>query len=428
MKNVRYYVFFLLDKLKGGNFRKTIDEVVKVNTEYSSNKHIPEQALEMLMKTATENVDFYKSYAGKVFSEFPVVSKLSYKENMDAFISQKYDKRRLFKASTSGSTGTPFVVYQNPQKRIRVHSELIAYNAMVGQNVGDKYIFFRVWTDKNRKSKFEQIKQNLIPIDILHLTEENIEQIVHLLNSNKKINNTLAYASTYEAIEKYLEKKELTLSGCRVKSMISSSEVLHASTREVLEKRIGCKVIDRYSNQENGVLAQSTFNSNELLVNQANYKIEILKLDSDLPAEIGEIGRVVVTDLYNYAMPIIRYDTGDMAIISENSTPDQLYLKHVEGRRVDMIYDTHGRALTPHTWSVYMWKFDKLKQYQFIQNGAKDYVLKVNGAEGIYTKEEIDATLRGILGEDANIDIQFVDEIAVLNSGKFKKTVCNYKK
>ena len=93
-----------------------------------------------------------------------------------------------------------------------------------------------------------------------------------------------------------------------------------------------------------------------------------------------------------------------------------------------MIYDTHGRALTPHTWSVYMWKFDKLKQYQFIQNGAKDYVLKVNGAEGIYKKEEIDATLRGILGEDANIDIQFVDEIAVLNSGKFKKTVCNYKK
>lgn len=428
MKNIRYYVFFALDLLKGGKHKKAIDETMKINTEFSKYKSIHDDALSKLLSHACATVPYYKKYCGKAFDEFPIVSKAVYKEDIDAFISERFEKEKLFKSSTSGSTGTPFIVYQDPMKRIRVHSELIAYNALVGQNVGDKYIFFRVWTDKNRKSKLEQIKQNLIPIDILHLDDLSLKNIVDLLKKDKKINNTLAYASTYEAIANYLERNGIFLTDSKIKSMISSSEVLHDSTRNILETRIGCKVIDRYSDQECGVIAQSTMDNNELLVNRASYHIELLKLDSDEPVGKGELGRVVITDLYNYAMPIIRYDTGDMAVVSESSNDDKMFLKQIEGRRVDMIYDTKGRALTSHTWGVYMWKFDKLKQYQFIQEGEKEYVLKVNGADGIYTSEEFDETLRAILGEDANIDIQYVDEIPVLSSGKFKKTICNYKK
>lgn len=426
MKNIRYYVFFMLDKIKGGKYKKAISETKEVNFEFSAHADSQEKVLEKLLAHATTTVPYYKKYSGKSFAEFPIVSKITYKEDIDAFISEKYDKQKLYKSSTSGSTGTPFAVYQDPGKRVRVHSELIAYNELIEQKVGDKYVFFRVWTDKNKKSKFEQIKQNLIPIDILHLDDESLSRIVETLQRNKKINNTLAYASTYEAIANYLEKHDIVFENRHIKSMISSSEVLHDSTRKILEERIGCKVIDRYSNQENGVIAQSLMDNNELLVNRASYKIEILKLEKDEPAEVGEIGRVVVTDLYNYAMPIIRYDTGDLAVISENSNKDRMYLKQIEGRRVDMIYDTKGRELTSHTWGVYMWKFDKLKQYQFIQEGEKNYVLKVNGAEGIYTKEEFDTTLRDILGQDAVIDIQYVDAIPVLSSGKFKKTICNY--
>ena len=426
MKNIRYYVFFALDLLKGGKHKKAIDETMKINTEFSKYKSIHDDALRKLLAHACTTVPYYKKYCGKSFDEFPIVSKAVYKEDIDAFISERFKKEKLFKSSTSGSTGTPFIVYQDPMKRIRVHSELIAYNALVGQNVGDKYIFFRVWTDKNRKSKLEQIKQNLIPIDILHLDDLSLKNIVDLLKKDKKINNTLAYASTYEAIANYLERNGIFLTDSKIKSMISSSEVLHDSTRNILETRIGCKVIDRYSDQECGVIAQSTMDNNELLVNRASYHIELLKLDSDEPVGKGELGRVVITDLYNYAMPIIRYDTGDMAVVSESSNDDKMFLKQIEGRRVDMIYDTKGRALTSHTWGVYMWKFDKLKQYQFIQEGEKEYVLKVNGADGIYTSKEFDETLRAILGEDANIDIQYVDEIPVLSSGKFKKTICNY--
>lgn len=208
-----------------------------------------------------------------------------------------------------------------------------------------------------------------------------------------------------------------------VKAMISSSELLSDETRDGLEELLGCKVINRYSNQECGVLAQSDLHNKNMLINNASYYIEVLDIDKDAPVQDGEVGRIVVTDLFNYAMPLIRYDTGDLGTISTYS--GKRAFSTIQGRRVDLIYDTKGRPLTPHTWSVYMWKFNKLKQYQFIQENTKEYVLKVNGAKGIYEKEEFELLLKEILGDDASIDVQFVDEIPTLASGKFKKTICN---
>ncbi len=73
-----------------------------------------------------------------------------------------------------------------------------------------------------------------------------------------------------------------------------------------------------------------------------------------------------------------------------------------------------------------MWQFDRLRQYQFIQYDRKTYTLKVNGAKGIYADEELIGMLKNVLGPDADITIEHVDEIPVLSSGKFKKTISLY--
>ncbi len=133
-----------------------------------------------------------------------------------------------------------------------------------------------------------------------------------------------------------------------------------------------------------------------------------------------------MTDLYNFAVPLIRYDTGDIAIKESEKDGWTTALKTIQGRKVDVIYDTKGSRLTPHTWSVYMWKFNKLKQYQFIQNDAREYTLRVNGAKGVYKDEDLVSHLKSVLGNDADITIEHVEGIPALASGKFKKTVCNY--
>lgn len=421
--SIRRFGFWGLDVLKNGIIR---DHYINIKNKMEANSTGNEKQLADLLTHASRSTLYYKNINSQSLKDFSVVTKNDYKENFDLFQSDLFLDKPLHQMSTSGSTGTPFLVNQDMNKRKRTLADIIYFNEICGQKLGDKYIFFRVWTDKNKKSKWEQFQQNLVPTNILHLDDENLEKIRQLLKRDKSINSGLAYASTYEHLVNYLALCGDTPDMFNIKVLVSSSEVLDMVMKQKVKDVLGCKIIDRYSNQENGIIAQTRDFSDEFIVNTASYYVELLKIDSDEPAEQGELGRIVITDLYNFAMPMIRYDTGDLAIRNESEKGSVKTLKSIQGRRVDTIYDTKGNRLTAHTWSVYMWKFDKLKQYQFIQEDAKKYILKVSGAKGIYTSEELENTVRGVIGSDAEIDIQFVDTIPVLESGKFKKTICNY--
>ena len=431
MFSFRKTIFWLLDRFKGGKIKKEYDDIKCIFELSDGYQEKIDMYTSDLLQYAAQHTNFYCSYKNKKLSEFPVVNKSIIKDHIDDISSDEYKGKQLHEMHTSGSTGTPFVSRQNEKKRNRVLAELIYFGEKAGYQLGERYIFFRVWMEANKKSKIESFKQNLIPVDILHLDDDNLEQIRLLLLKDQKIKYLLAYASTYDKLSKYLEKWKHKPEDFSIHTIISSSEVLQSSTRERLKRIFGCNVISRYSNQENGILAQDNTVADEYEINNASYVIEILRLDSDEPVSEGETGRIVVTDLFNYAMPFIRYDTGDVGTLSFRKTKsgDKIpIIKCIGGRMVDMIYDTKGTPLTPHTWSVYMWKFDKLNQYQFIQNGERDYLLKINVQEGVYTDEELAEHLKSVLGQDANIEIQRVSDIPVLASGKFKKTVCNYKK
>lgn len=417
--NFRSAVYWSLDMLKGGSMRKILKDIEHSNEQWDEKRE--KILIEKLLKHASLTTEAYSNYIGQSIEAYPIVNKIDYKCDYESYISSMFLDEKNHKMSSSGSTGTPFVVIQDKNKRKRVLGELIYFNKIVGQNIGDKFVYYRVWTDKNKKSKLEQIKQNLLPINILYLDAENLKYCVDVLQEDKKINSILAYATTYDAFFRYLKNNKVKKDRFNIKLMISGSELLLDSTRDGLEELIGCKMINRYSNQENGVLAQSTLYDNDMIINQANYYVEILKTDTDEPASYGELGRIVITDLFNYALPMIRYDTGDLGILKEKGV-----LETVQGRQVDVIYDTSGRTLTSHTWSAYMRKFSEIKQYQFIQKAEKEYLLKVNDNNKAYSNEEYDHTLRSVLGDDAIITIEYVDEIPILASGKFKKTICEY--
>ena len=418
---IRRTGFWTLDRIRCGEIRKNYIDI-KTRME---NKVINSNALDDLLQYAVSTTPFYKNYRTDDVKSFPVITKNLLKDRWQDFHSSAYHGP-VHLMSTSGSTGTPFTMEWDMDKRNRQLAELIYFNELAGQKLGQPYIYFRVWTEKNRKSKKEQWMQNLLPIDILHLDDRILEGIRQRLKTRPYINSCLAYASTYEHLIRYLRMKGDTPEMFSVKSLISGSEVLGMEMKKMIKDTMGCMIIDRYSNEENGFLAQTGDMSEDFQVNIASFFIEILKQDSDEEAAVGETGRVVVTDLYSRAVPMIRYDTGDLAVKGSEQNGWTTMLKSIQGRRVDVIYDTSGRKLTAHTWSVYMWKYDKLKQYQFIQEGKKEYILKLNGAEGIYDDEEIQSYLKTVLGEDADITIEHVSGIPVLASGKFKKTVCHY--
>ncbi|MDK0574919.1 phenylacetate--CoA ligase family protein [Clostridium perfringens] len=412
--------FWFIDFLKGGKIKKYYDEINDFYYNGADEKLIRKNIMELL-NHAKETTKFYSNYKYvDSIEEFPVMNKIMYTEHYDEFISNKFNTSKLHKMSTSGSTGTPFTVMQDKNKRKRVLAELCFYGKVCGYELGMRQLYFRVWTDSVRKNKIQAFKQNLVMSDISNLNKDNLESIKNMLIKDKKIRNILSYASTLDILSDYLDNGEVY--NFNIESIISSSEILHNKTREKLKKIFNCNVVSRYSNQENGILAQECIERQEFNLNTSSYYFELLKLDKDEPAEYGEIGRIVITDLYNYAMPIIRYDTGDTGIIEKRKIngKDKLILKELFGRRVDIIYDTKGNILSPHIITNNMWGVEGIKQFKFTQEEKRKYRVTINAQEDKNISNCIIDKFKFLLGEDATIQIDYVDEIPVLASGKRK--------
>ena len=417
--NFRWYLFWFQDFLKGGNIRKAYKDIQDCFID--GNKDIDDD-INNLLKHAKETTNYYKNFDYTSIKNFPVMNKKKIIDNYDDILSNTYTGQKLHKMSTSGSTVTPFTVVQDKRKRNRVIAAVLFFGKQCGYTFGEKQMFLRVWVKSIRKSKLKKFLQNMIPEDISNLDTEKMKEIEQILKNEKKLSNILSYASTLDKLSKYLEEKNCTPKDFSVKSIISGSELLQDTTRERLQKVFGCNIVSRYANEENGILGQECLTEhNEFHLNVADYYFEFLKLDEDIPAKEGEVARIVITDLYNYALPMIRYDTGDLAIVSKAKCgTNTKVISKIFGRKVDLIYNTKGEILSPHYITNTMWESKNIIQFKFTQKGKKDYTILLNVTENFCDEEKIINTFKKILGDDANIKIEYTNEIPVLSSGKRK--------
>ena len=417
MINFRWYLFWIKDFFEGGRIHKAYKDIKK--NYYKLDEFEQKQKVQNILKYASENSKFYFDYKNLKLESFPVINKQIIRDNFDDIFVKKYDINKLHSMSTSGSTGTPFTVYQNKEKRSRVLGEVIFFGELANYKFGTKQMFFRIWTKANMKSKLRKFLQNMMTIDISDMSDKNLEYIANTINSTKDLSCIMGYASTHAGLCKYLKKTNYKYIGNSLNCFISGSELLDEKVREDLSKIFKCKVYSRYANEENGIFGQDNGVDKTIYLNEADYYYEFLKLDSDVPAKEGELSRIVVTDLYNHSMPMIRYDTGDLAIYDEKN--GKKYIKEIYGRIRDLIYDTSGNSISPATISVNMWGV-KVNQYKFQQIDANKYNFIIN--LGTVQKEQIEKIIiekfQKVLGNDAIITFKYVDEIPTLSSGKWK--------
>lgn len=419
VRNIRNNIFWIIDAIKGYNVKKHYKNVKELNNQLNDNfiQKINDKKLDKICKHAINTVSFYKKLDIKQFEDFPILSKKILRENIDLFISEKFDKNKLIKGSTSGTSGTPFVFYKNIDKKYRNDADFIYYYEKGGYVLGNPLYYFRIWNSKNIKSPFQTFMQNIKMIDTKSLSPEKCKEIISVIKNDNDEKFILSFASSIEMVANNLEESNL-----KVKSIFTCSEVLTDVAREKIKNKFGCSVYSRYSNQENGLLAQQFNDSNLFEINRASFKIEIIDLKTNLHVNSGESGRVVVTDLYNYGMPFIRYDTEDIATYFKIDGRE--YLSTIEGRIVDFIMDTQGNLLSPYTISMNIWGFyEDIKQFQFIQKEKKKYVIKIIPAKINVDIENIRKTYMNILGNDALIDIKLVESIEIEKSGKFKLVI-----
>lgn len=428
----RHKFFWLLDSLKGGRIKNQLKEI-KLGIEQPNSekaKQLKEAHLKSLINHAVKTTPFYKAYSETTnLSDFPVIRKTIIQENFKNFQSSEFIDKENFKVSTSGSTGVPFFLFQNKNKRNRNHADALYFYDQSNFKIGNRLYELEVWRDHNKKENLKSWLQNIVQFDISRLTDQRIKKFLRILKTDKQSKTILGFASALEMIAQYLEKKNLFYKDLKIESVIANSEYLSTYTKTTLGKHLNTTILSRYSSEEIGIIAQQTLNApNSFIINHASYQVELLNLDNDLPAKPGEFGRIVLTDLFNYAMPIIRYDTGDIAKFGEDKN-GVIVFTQIDGRKMDLIYDSKGNMLSSFVVYTKFYKYyHLLKQYQFIQQGEKEYEVKLNLQDSNFQFEhELIADIKSDFGDDATVTITYVDEIPALSSGKRRKVINRYK-
>ncbi len=431
---LREHSFWLLDRFKSRKIKNHYEEITFINENFNSEtaQEQRKQHLNNILNHAVYTTPFYKKFEHfKDLNDFPVIRKTLIQKNYGDFESLPYRDKPKFKVATSGSTGIPFFLFQDNNKKKRNTADTLYFLNKANFKIGEKLYDLEVWRGINMNSPIKSWMQNLKYIDITRFSEEQVKNFLTTLKKNKKPQHLIGFVSAYESICKYLNKTESKPLNVNVRSIIAISEYLTSYVKSSMQKYFQIPVVSRYSNEELGILAQQlpVMDRTEFKINWASYHIEVLDMNEDVPAKPGELGRIVVTDFFNYCMPIIRYDTGDVARFSENDIDGTgaPYFDRLEGRKMDLVYDTKGKLIS--SFIVYT-KFHKyyelLKQYQFVQLNKKEYLIKLNIQDYFDFEKELIEDIKIDFGEDATVTIEYVNEIPAISSGKRKKVVNLY--
>lgn len=420
-KNLRWHAFWVLDFLKGKSVRRYYNEI-KNNHHNGTDINETNEKVRKLLNHAICTTKFYKEFSLQdEIGKYPITNKMIFKERFEDFLSSKYKNSKTNRIMyTSGSTGTPFAMIQNKNK-IKHNTAASIYLCEQGNYfIGQKQGFLRVWVKSNHKNKLRSYIENVIMIDTKDLDDIGIKKL--LLDIKKKnIQSLFGYASSFIEISNFIQRRRINSNKFHVKSIISTSEILPEATRNHLSSFFSCPVNSVYSNEENGIVGIQIDMGSRYYMDSTSYFFEVLKLECDEPAEEGQIGRIIITDLYNYAFPIIRYDTGDLAILKKSvfGKKYSIFFEEIMGRKTDMIFDCFGKKISPHAIMNFMWGIQGIKQFQFIQIDSFNYEIRINLEENRKFEEQtIFDRLIPVLGSNANLTIRYVDEVTQLNSGK----------
>jgi phenylacetate-CoA ligase len=146
----------------------------------------------------------------------------------------------------------------------------------------------------------------------------------------------------------------------------------------------------------------------------------------------GEMGRIICTGLHSFAMPIIRYDIGDIGIASDEKCPCDRglpLLKSIEGRTDDFFIAPNGNLYSPPI-ITHIRVIPGISQFRIIQETVKETIIQVvpNKDFTQETSRQIKETVQKLMGKDFNIEVAVVDAIPPDPSGKIRSTISKVKR
>lgn len=233
------------------------------------------------------------------------------------------------------------------------------------------------------------------------------------------------YLLTYPSLLKALAQKNLQHKEPISFNHISAiGETLGSDTRECVHRSFGCRIADIYSSQEVGYIALQCPKHDHYHIQSETTLVEILN-EKNQPCKPGELGRVVVTPLHNYAMPLLRYEVGDYAILGKHCDCgiNLPVIKKVIGRTRNLVTYPDGKKSWPSYNPMKLMEEVPGVQFQLIQKSLTNILLKIGTKEkiSIDKQQHLIETINQAIGYNFSITIEQVDKIPRGNSGKYEE-------
>lgn len=296
------------------------------------------------------NNSFYKSLVGQStfenWEDLPVMRKIDYQRPLSERLSRGYNEKTVYINKTSGSSGDPMVFAKDKPCHALIWANIIRrfgwYGVDFNHSLQARFYGMPLDFIPNLTLRFKDILSRRYRFSIFDFSDAGIEKILQKFTSTK-FDYINGYTSSIVLVAKYLKQKNLVLKDLcpTLKVCIVTSEMLFDDDKQLLEKHLGIPVVNEYGASEVDMIAfQNT--ADEWIVNAESSIIEIVD-DNGKILPNGQHGRILVTCLYNFAHPFIRYEVGDYGILDEKSTAKKPILKKLIGRTNDVAILPSGK-------------------------------------------------------------------------------------
>ena len=444
--------------LVGRHFRSALHEMQRVQWLPASTLQLrTEVRLSRLLRHAAENVPFYREIYARLgwapdelrnisdLRQLPVIAKSTIREHQPQhFLAANIPAHRRFEWTTSGSTGEPFKFFVDRQMIPLVFASHLFYDSWFGFNLFDRYV--RIMSppsvepalpkgtplNARVRYKFNARLQALYEaktqrrFSIFDLDGRRAEEIYRCIEAFQPA-YVLGYTSTLATVADELFQRNMFLRS-PLRGVMTIAETLTPDRRRSIERYFGGPIINRYGQREFKFwCAQSCLEApDKFHVNTELVVWEVVREDGT-PAAPGELGRVVLTNLHNYAMPFIRYDTGDLAVAGTGSCVCGRgfpLVEQLEGRSRECVWTPSGRMINPVSLGHYLFVthdyVDVVRQYQLVIETPSRMKLMVVpfGLLSDERRERLNQHLAQLLGEEITTTVEVVSEIPLEKSGK----------
>jgi len=401
--------------------------------------------LKFLFRYVKQKIPFYSNYIEKYkikeadfktledIKLLPLINKKLIQRNLNLFLPKNINKKKLFQRTTGGSTATPLTVWAdynvkitnaaNTQHYMEVFDlDIFKYKSvrLYGDKIKDKLINKNIyWMVKNKK---------ILVLSSYHINRKNVPIYLEAI-SNHQPKYIHTRASAIYSLSKFILEEKIKIT-FNLKYIFSDGEYLTKGQRKIIEQVFSCRMINNYGHTESVLVGHPCKFSNSLHFMPQNGILELLDNNGNEIKTIGRKGEMVGTGFNNFIFPLIRYQTGDIAVKGEDKCKcgrNYKILSEVEGRSQDYVIDKKNNIvpLAPAIFNYNDMDWKGIDEFKVIQKNRgqlkiliqPNKYLKSKGRTGL---DKVCKKIKEILGPNFLVNGSFVSELKKSPVGKYR--------